>query len=219
MEGDKDNKDKQFENKATIEFLSNPMYLGILKKKKELVNEYDNNDDVKFYKKRIISLFKDIIKGAECTPELKNIHNKFINASIRSFEMNDKKDILQQQYACEGEGECEETDANSNANYNANANSNANYNDDVSDIDIDVDIDVGDENMPLDKANKLMMKKSITFNNLDNFVINNHDNSSNDLRIIPLKVDIDLKSPELKKKGIKKKKKYVLTLPKIDEIN
>lgn len=203
----KDDKDKQFENKATIEFLSNPMYLGILKKKKELVNEYDNNDDVKFYKKRIISLFKDIIKGGECTNELKNIHNKFIYASIRYFEMNDKKDILQKQYA--GEGAIE----------GAGADEDALVNDDACDIDIDVDIDVGDENMPLEKANKLMMKKSITFTNLDNFVINNHDNSSNDLRIIPLKVDIDLKSPELKKKGIRKKKKYVLTLPKIDEIN
>jgi hypothetical protein len=50
-----------------------------------------------------------------------------------------------------------------------------------------------------------MMRKPRNVASLDNFVITNHDLSSNELRIIPMKINIDLKSADLRVKGLKTK--------------
>ena len=71
------------------------------------------------------------------------------------------------------------------------------------------DIDITDATM--EKADGYMMRKTIQVANLDNYVICNHDTSANDVRIIPFKIDIDLKLPEFKTKGVKAKKKKDLS--------
>jgi hypothetical protein len=65
-----------------------------------------------------------------------------------------------------------------------------------------------EDNLTLQEANSKMMKKTINVANLDNYVVVNHDTSSNEIRFIPMKLEIDLKNPELKSKGVKSKKKY-----------
>ena len=50
-----------------------------------------------------------------------------------------------------------------------------------------------------------MMKKTLQVASLSNYVISKHD-TSNDVRIVPLKLEIDLKTPDLKIKGVKVKK-------------
>ena len=52
-----------------------------------------------------------------------------------------------------------------------------------------------------------MMRKKTTLANLDNYVIQN--NTCNDLKIIPFQIKFDLKAPELKTKGLKKKVKKI----------
>ena len=159
---------------ATLNFFSNPHYLGKLNKKLNPIKS-DNKTNVKFYKKRIISLFKEIIKDDKApTEEIKDIYNRFVNTMINYFEIIDKKDIIQ------GMHEINEPLSSEN-------------------------LEITDCNT-IDQANDLMMKKTIQVANLDNYVIINHDNSSNELRIIPLKMDIDLKTPDLKTKGVKPKK-------------
>lgn len=160
---------------ATLHFFSNPVYLSMINKKLE-TNKVDNRVNIKFYKKRLVSLFKDMIKGDEMPPnqELKEFYNRFVNTAINYFEMVDKKDIIQSQHNIEDEG-------------------NIPNQSDTSDLDLP----------NIDKANDLMMKKTIQVASLDNYVITVHDNSSTDFRIIPLKKKIDLKTPDLKTKGVK----------------
>jgi hypothetical protein len=172
-------------NNVTLAFFSNPMYLGMINRKK-LNEQTDNKIDVKFYKKRLVSLFKNMIKGEEePTKELKELYNKFVNNAIKYFEMTDKKDIIQNQHTVQLGDDKQGDDK---------------LGDDM------LGDDMLDENLTIEKANHHMMKKTINVANLKNYVITKHDNSSNEFRIIPYKIEIDLKTPELKIKGVKPKK-------------
>ena len=167
---------------ASLNFFSNPLYLSIINRKL-LTNKTDNKPNIKFYRKRIVSLFKDIIKDGEApTEELKEMFNRFVNTIINYFEIIDRKDIIQGMHHVA-------------------------TNDIDDDIDNDIDNDglVDTENLTIDKANDLMMKKTLQFASLSNYVISKHD-TSNEIRIVPLKLEIDLKTPDLKIKGVKVKK-------------
>jgi hypothetical protein len=171
---------------ATLAFFSNPMYLNIIKKREQLIdNQKDNKKNIKFYRKRLVSLFKDLIKDDESPPptqELKEMYNRFVNTAINYFQIIDKKDIIQEQHSDKiDEKKQEQVDNNQ---------------DEMQELD-------ETENMTVNQANDLMMKKTIQVASLDNYVINKHDNSSNEFRVIPLKIEIDLKTPELKTKGVK----------------
>ena len=177
---------------ATLAFFTNPMYLNILKRK-NLGAERDNTVDVKFYRKRIAGLFKDLLKGelAPPTEELKEIHNVFLNTAIRYFKRVDTKDIIQGHI--HGTQDAEKTPDDLLDEIGANENEN--------------------EIESLAEANDIMMRKTVNVSSLDNYVIVARDNSGNPLngnnalRIIPLKMEIDLKSPDLKTKGVKPKVK------------
>lgn len=64
----------------------------------------------------------------------------------------------------------------------------------------------------IENANELMMKKPILNSNLNNFVISTSTQPS-ETRIIPVKLDIDLNSPSLKKRSKTKRSKT----KKVDE--
>jgi hypothetical protein len=176
---------------ASLNFFSNPLYLSIINRKL-LINKTDNKPNIKFYRKRIVSLFKDIIKDGEApTEELKEMFNRFVNTMINYFEIIDKKDIIQSIHHT--------IDENVQTN-------NIGEIDDIDDIDDSLDNILSDtENLTIDKANDLMMKKTLQVASLSNYVISKHD-TSNEIRIVPLKLEIDLKTPDLKIKGIKVKK-------------
>ena len=170
---------------ASLNFFSNPLYLSIINRKL-LTNKTDNKPNIKFYRKRIISLFKDIIKDGEApTEELKEMFNRFVNTMINYFEIIDRKDIIQSMHP---------VDENVKTN----------------DVHDELDDDLIDtENLTIDKANDLMMKKTLQVASLNNYVISKHD-TSNEIRIVPLKLEIDLKTPDLKVKGVKVKKEKSL---------
>ena len=179
---------------ATLAFFTNPSYLSIIQRKMVKTPAEDNNNEaIKFYKKRMISLFKDIFKednhtishaslgGETPTPsELKEAHHRFALLAVKYFETIDKKDIIQEQHASE-------TGAASAAGEA-----------DMAEIDTS-------NIFTVDDANNVMMRKTITYANLDNYVITKEDLSANELRIIPMKIDINLKTPDLKIKGLKPK--------------
>ena len=64
----------------------------------------------------------------------------------------------------------------------------------------------GPELYSIEEADDLMMRKTISLANLDNYVITKHDTSS-ETRIIPLKLEMDLKATEFKTKGVVQRKK------------
>lgn len=175
---------------ASLTFFTNPAYYNILQRKK-LCNIKDNVEEVKFYRKRIVALFKDMIKESDETvnKEIKEIHTMFVNAAIRHFEMIDKKDIIQGQHI-----QSEHQQDGENVPL------------DPEDPDEILNSLGGPELFTLDEANDIMMRKTITVPNLDNYVITLQENTSNETRIIPLKLEIDLKTNDLKTKGVPPKK-------------
>ena len=169
---------------ATLEFFTNPSYLNIIKRKLvKTPEDNDNNEAIKFYKKRMTSLFKDIFKEeVGVDKELKEAHKRFALLAVKYFETIDKKDIIQEQHL----------------------NAAAMTEEDLLNAEIDAAIDTSNI-FTMDDANNVMMRKTITYSNLDNYVIMKEDLSANDLRIIPMKIDINLKTPDLKIKGLKPK--------------
>jgi len=184
-----DNKEKlNIVDTASLTFFTNPAYYGILQRKK-LCNIKDNSTEIKFYRKRIIALFKDMIKEEEpVNREIKEIHTMFVNSAIRYFEVTDKKDIIQGQHIqgenIQGEHIADQAQAES-----------------PEDILNEIG---GPEIYSLAEANDKMMRKNIVVASLDNYVIK--DTPTNEVRIIPMKIEIDLKSNALKEKGVPPKK-------------
>jgi hypothetical protein len=184
---------------ATLALFSNPLYLSMINRK--LLNQSEDIEhlDVKFYRKRLVSLFKDMIKGESPTTELKEVYTSFIIKAIHYFEIIDKKDIIQGQHLQGQHLQGQSIQGEEGL---------------VSPDDILNAIDISN-NMTISEANDLMMRKTINVANLNNYVITKQDASSNaDTRIIPMKIEIDLKASDLKTKGVKpkfKKKKEDLS--------
>ena len=180
---------------ASLTFFTNPLYYSILQRKK-LCQLKDNSAEIKFYRKRIISLFKDLLKGEDepVNKEIKEIHTMFVNASIRYFEITDKKEIVQGQHIQS------EHIADPTADPTADQ---AQADQTPEDI---LNAIGGKDIYSLDEANDIMMRKTITMANLDNYVITKQDTATNDVRIIPMKMEIDLKATSLKDKGVPPKK-------------
>jgi hypothetical protein len=192
---------------ASLTFFTNPLYYGILQRKK-LCNIKDNSAEIKFYRKRIISLFKDMLKTDEepVNKEIKEIHTMFVNSAIRYFEVTDKKDIVQGQHIADPSAE--DTNAIDANAIDANAiDTNAI---DANAIDEETPEEIlnaigGPEIYSLNEANDKMMRKTIALASLDNYVIKDTTNT-NEVRIIPMKMEINLKDIVLKDKGVPPKK-------------
>lgn len=189
-------------NQVTLAFFTNPSYYNTLKRaKKEKMPKDDkkHREEIKFYRKRILSLFKDLLKEEQTSEEHKNeelyapiikeTHESFVNICINHFKIIDKTDIIQAQYGAIDEDILKHNGGHDNAN------------------DLDSMDDINIDGFTADNVNHIMMKKNIKISNLDNYVTIINDLSANDTRVIPMKVDIDLRQPNLKTKGVKTKVK------------
>ena len=174
-------------NDVTLKYLTNPYYQNVITaRNKNVLNENDNEsaiskEDIQFYRKRIVALTKDMLKGINTNNEVKKEHEEYVHHMINYFKMVDRKDILQKQYIG-GDAEVKEGEK-----------------DDMDSIDI--------SNIKMEKVNELMMKKTIKVANLNDFVIITNINKKEGREEMPKKKEIDLKSPNLKTKGIIKKEK------------
>jgi len=169
---------------ASLTYLTNPLYQQIIKQQKD-IKTASNKNDVKFYRKRITSLTKDMLKGE--IPDnsyIKVIYETYVNGLIKYFKMIDTADIIQQQYNSaehvQEPGQCEEQN-----------------------IHVDAALDTIKE-VTIDNMDELLMRKISGPSTLDNFVIKTQ-HTQQDTRIIPVTLDINLKEPSLKTKGVKEK--------------
>jgi hypothetical protein len=66
----------------------------------EMLEEEDilNKKDVKFYRKRILQLTKDLLRGNENSSIIKDSFNAYINTVIKSFKFQDEAEILQEEF-------------------------------------------------------------------------------------------------------------------------
>jgi hypothetical protein len=163
---------------ASLTYLTNPLYQQVLKQQTQNT-VHNNKSDIKFYRKRITALTKDMLKGD--IPEnsyIKTIYETYVNGLIKYFKMVDTSDIIQQQYV--------EDAAPASASEAASP------------------LAIPQTNKEITIDNNTMMRKHTGISTLDNFVIK-QPNESKETRIIPLIIDVDLKEPSLKKKGVKEK--------------
>jgi hypothetical protein len=166
-------------NNITLEYLMNPQHYGKYVNTKSGEKTETRNKDKKFYRKRIIFLTKQMLKGEFPNDELKKNFEEYLDSLIEHFQIIDKQDIIQADY--------------SNMN---------NTTKNITDI---------DETYILSNSN--MSNNDLMFNNsskkmvtMDNFVTKT--NKKHTHPILPVKKNIDLKNPNLRNKGIKKKKKH-----------
>ena len=85
-------------DKVTLEFLINPdIYERHIKKINNKEKE-DFNNDKYFYKKRILSVIKEMLKGNFENENLRENFNNYIESIIVYFKEIDRKDLLQEYY-------------------------------------------------------------------------------------------------------------------------
>ena len=77
-------------------FTNNNVYKQVDKKEEENPND---EEDVKFYRKRILHLTKQLLKNeVKTTPSIKASFNDYVNQVIMDFKFIDKKELLQKEY-------------------------------------------------------------------------------------------------------------------------
>jgi hypothetical protein len=87
---------EEYINKITLEFLLNP----VLQEKlcKGTHNDINLIKDIKFYRKRINQITKDMCRGEFIDETLKSIFINYTTTLIYYFKRLDEKDILQTEY-------------------------------------------------------------------------------------------------------------------------
>ena len=85
-------------DKVTLEYLINPDLFNkhIIKSKNIDIKEFEN--DKQFYRKRIVGLVKEMLKGNFENNNLKDNFNSYIESLIIYFKEIDRKDLLQEYY-------------------------------------------------------------------------------------------------------------------------
>jgi hypothetical protein len=181
----------------TLEFLTNPLYHSIINSKLEATNSNKiNKQDLKFYRKRIHALSKDLLKGDSPNDSLKKIHDDYVRAAILYLKMIDTKDIIQDQYKSEILPDI------NNINFSNEMGPNEMGPNEMGPNEMGPN-----ETTNVAEANQQMMRKIVNISNLDNYVISK--NTQENELILPTKKEINLHTPDLKTKGIiiKDKKK------------
>jgi hypothetical protein len=195
----------------TLEFLTNPLYHNMINSKSSLINASKiNKQDIKFYKKRIYALSKDLLKGDSPNESLKKIHDDYVNAAIIYLKMIDTKDIIQEQYKNEiGPNEMGPNEMGSNEMGSNEIGSNEMGSNEMGSNEMGSNEMDSNETSNVADANQQMMRKIVNISNLDNYVIITNKNNIGNEYTMPTKKEINLHTQELKTKGLIKKDKKV----------
>jgi hypothetical protein len=179
-----------FINQVTLDCLLNKEMFN--KHVKNQKSKSINKEERKFYKKRIYNLFKELLitkeEPEDLLPDVKYAYDNFIHSCIHYFKTIDNNDLNQEEYK------------------------NLYEEPDISNI-----LELNDDNIKTEEeANKLLMRSiKIITPPLDKFVKRRTTKVEEQI-IMPKQKEINLNDPELKLKGINKKKNIT---NKYDEIN
>ena len=160
-----------FINQVTLDCLVN----------KEMFNKYVrsqiNKEDIKFYRKRIFNLFKEIISNnspSDLLPDVKYAYDNFLQCAIHYFKTIDNNDIIQSEY------------------------------NNMEKLEVTLAQDLSLNTTTNDEADKLLMRKIKTdIPTLDKYVKKTFTKKKEEI-ILPKQKEINLKDPNLKIKGLKK---------------
>lgn len=76
-------------------YLTNPNFKFKYNKKQD---SFLNDEDVKFYRKRILQTTKEYLRGSKVTEEINNIFEEYANMLIQHYKFIDKKELIQEDY-------------------------------------------------------------------------------------------------------------------------
>lgn len=85
-------------NDIDLLYFSNTYGLKKIAEKEEQKKDIINKEDKKFYRKRIIQLTKDLLKGKGDNNIINASFNAYIKTAIEHFKFIDKKEIMQEEY-------------------------------------------------------------------------------------------------------------------------
>ena len=85
-------------NDIDLLYFSNTYGLKKIAEKEEQKKDIINKEDKKFYKKRIIQLTKDLLKGKGDNNIINASFTAYIKTAIEHFKFIDKKEIMQEEY-------------------------------------------------------------------------------------------------------------------------
>ena len=82
-------------NQLDLLYLTNPNFkIKYNKEIEKLVEE----EDVKFYRKRILQDTKDLLRGNTINEDIKNMFDRYCNELIKHYKFSDKKKEIQKEY-------------------------------------------------------------------------------------------------------------------------
>ena len=85
--------------KVTLTYLTNPIYNLDEKKTSTIKCEPSiSKNEIKFYRKRINALSRNLMKGEVANDNVKAAHDDFIKVAIEYFKFIDTEEILQTEY-------------------------------------------------------------------------------------------------------------------------
>jgi hypothetical protein len=80
----------------TLKFLANNVYQDIMENR--IVEERPSSEDCLFYNKRLLNMITDMLEGKYPTDDIKKGHLKYIDGLIEYMKIQDRSDIIQNEY-------------------------------------------------------------------------------------------------------------------------
>ena len=162
-------------NEIDLMYFTNSSARRMMDEKEKVKQKKIDKKDIKFYRKRILQLTKDLLRGGKSSNIINESFNAFVETAIKSFKFEDEEEILQKEFE---------------------------------------DLEEKKKKNPKEKefismdSDKLMMKdlKNKKNDTIKNFAVVKTKKKKEKIKT-PSQKKIDLKTEELKNKGVKKKKK------------
>lgn len=170
-----------------LTYLINPQYQHQLHMRPTIDLNVLNQEDIDFYKKRIIQTTKDLLNSIDisCNTIIHDSFNLYVSLCITHFKILDTTDIIQTEYDA-----LEKQESNNVVMY---------------------------ETKDLELSNKILFNKVQPKNTIDRCMkINKIDCRTKQAESFPIKKELNLKDPALKYKGIKKKSMSIIIDEKND---
>ena len=160
-------------NRITLQYFTNPSYYDDVQPDNAVV-EAARRKDVKFYRRRIVAMTKELFRQGTSCKSLQLAFDCYVNSAVAHLKMLDTKDILQKEYqgleASQPSAICPQ-----------------------------------EASLKLEEANSRIMKAQQIGGTLDSFVTSTKTVESEE--VPPKLKTINLHDPQLKTKGVKRKKK------------
>lgn len=170
-----------FLNQVSLDYLINTKQYKI--QLTNTLNKKINKKDKKFYRRRILNLTKELLSKDESeivvSPDIKYAFDNLVKTCVHYFKILDRNDIIQEDY-------------------------------NKMDDEIKEEKEISESEQILKEENEKLLMRSVKMSNnsLDNFIKIKMTKKTEEL-IIPQQKEINLKDPNLKNKGIIKKKNII----------